>query len=160
MAFCQALSARPEEKRAGRVYRLPTEAEWEYACRAGTNTPFWPGETLTTELANYVGERAYGAGPKGIYRHETTDVGSFPPNAFGLYDMHGNVWEWCADAWHDNYRGAPATAQSWEGAAASGYRVGRGGSWHDGPDLCRCAARLRLRADEGDDFFGFRIVAG
>lgn len=84
---------------------MPSEAEWEYACRAGTTAPFSVGETLTTDLANYVGEHTFFAEPKGVYRHGTTGIGSFPPNAFGLNDMHGNVWEWCADAWHDDYTG-------------------------------------------------------
>ena len=105
-------------RQTGRSYRLPSEAEWEYACRAGTTTPFHFGETMTTELANYCGEDrdiggrlykgAYGVGPQGAYRQETTAVGSFAvANAFGLFDMHGNVWEWCLDHWHENYQGAP-----------------------------------------------------
>ena len=108
--FCRRLS-----QHSGRDYRLPSEAEWEYACRAGTSTPFHFGETITTELANYRGtddkdldwSGSYGRGPKGKYRKQTTEVGSFLANGFGLYDMHGNVWEWCADDWHDNYNGAP-----------------------------------------------------
>ena len=99
--FCQKLS-----QKTGRDYLLPSEAEWEYACRARTSTPFYLGETITTDLANYNGNYTYGNEPKGKYRGETTDVGIFPPNAFGLYDMHGNVWEWCADYWHENYNGA------------------------------------------------------
>ncbi|HEC84091.1 MAG TPA: formylglycine-generating enzyme family protein, partial [Thioploca sp.] len=95
--FCQRLS-----EKTNREYRLASEAEWEYACRAGTTTPFYFGETITTELANY-----------SMSRGETTDVGSFPPNAFGLYDMHGNVWEWCADLWHENYNGAPTDGSAW-----------------------------------------------
>ncbi|MDE5110789.1 MAG: formylglycine-generating enzyme family protein, partial [Trichodesmium sp. St7_bin2_1] len=108
--FCERLS-----KLTGRKYRLPSEAEWEYACRAGTTTPFYFGETINTDLANYRGtdnkeynrSGSYGDGPKGEYKEETTPVGQFPANAFGLYDMHGNVWEWYADDWHDNYVGAP-----------------------------------------------------
>ena len=92
VAFCEKLS-----QQTGRTYRLPSEAEWEYACRAGTTTPFHFGATMTTDLANYNGNYTYGDGPKGMYLERTTEVGSFPPNAFGLYDMHGNVWEWCAD---------------------------------------------------------------
>jgi formylglycine-generating enzyme required for sulfatase activity len=88
-AFCQRLS-----KMTGKTYRLPSEAEWEYACRAGTTTPFHFGETMTTKLANYDGDYTYALEPKGIDRQKTTEVGRFPPNAFGLYDMHGNVWEW------------------------------------------------------------------
>jgi formylglycine-generating enzyme required for sulfatase activity len=96
--FCKKLS-----QQTGRQYRLPSEAEWEYACRAGTTTPFHFGETITTDLANYDGNYTYGSGTKGVYRIKTTPVGSFPANEFGLCDMHGNVWEWCADIWHDNY---------------------------------------------------------
>ncbi len=150
-AFCACLS-----EMTGRAYRLPGEAEWEYACRTGTTTPFYVGPTLTTDLANYVGAHIYLAEPEGAYRHGTTDVGSFPPNAFGLYDMHGNVWEWCADAWHDDYDGAPIDSSVWAGDAAT--RVLRGGCWHDPPDLCRSAARLKYAQDEGEDYFGFRVA--
>ena len=106
--FCDRLS-----QKTGKQYRLPSEAEWECACRAGTKTPFHFGETISTDLANYCGQDrkvgdttypgSYGKGVKGAYREQTTDVGSFSPNAFGLYDMHGNVWEWCLDHWHQNY---------------------------------------------------------
>ena len=106
--FCARLS-----KKTGREYRLPSEAEWEYACRAGTTTPFYFGETITGELANYRTSETYAEEPKGEYRQETTPVGSFPPNAFGLYDMHGQVWEWCADTWHENYNGAPTDGIAW-----------------------------------------------
>ncbi len=106
--FCARLS-----QHTGREYRLPSEAEWEYACRAGTSTPFHFGETITSELVNYDGDNPYAGAPKGVSRGETTPVGSFPPNAFGLYDMHGNVWEWCADDWHDNYWGAPTDGSAW-----------------------------------------------
>jgi formylglycine-generating enzyme required for sulfatase activity len=151
-AFCARLS-----QQTGRAYRLPSEAEWEYACRAQTATPFHFGETITTDLANYVGEHTYRSEPVGIYRHETTDAGSFPPNAFGLHDMHGNVWEWCADAWHDDYTGAPPNGSVWEGRPGS-PRVLRGGGWHDPPDLCRSAARLMAMPREGEDFFGLRVA--
>ena len=150
--FCVRLS-----EKTGRAYRLPSEAEWEYACRARTSTPFYCGETITTDVANYVGEHTYLSEPKGVYRHETTEVGSFPPNAFGLYDMHGNVWEWCADAWHDDYAGAPTDASAWEGGDTP-HRVLRGGCWHDPPGLCRCAARLKQAPTEGEDYFGFRVA--
>jgi formylglycine-generating enzyme required for sulfatase activity len=151
--FCERLS-----RKSGRVYRLPSEAEWEYACRAGTATPFSFGETITTDLANYCGEHTYRAEPKGVYRHETTEVGSFPPNAFGLYDLHGNVWEWCADTWHDSYDGAPTDGSAWKSGRDS-FRVVRGGSWHEPPDNCRSALRLRLDPSEGDDLIGFRLAS-
>ncbi|MBN1877274.1 MAG: formylglycine-generating enzyme family protein, partial [Anaerolineae bacterium] len=115
------------------------------------------GPTLTTDLANYVGIHTYLDEPEGIYRHVTTDVGSFPPNAFGLYDMHGNVWEWCADAWHDDYMGAPTDGSVWEQTSAT-YRVLRGGCWHDPPTLCRSAARLKYTPNDGEDYFGFRVA--
>jgi formylglycine-generating enzyme required for sulfatase activity len=151
-AFCARLS-----RQTGRSYRLPSEAEWEYACRAQTATPFHCGETITTALANYVGAHTYRSEPVGVYRHESSDVGSFAPNAFGLHDMHGNVWEWCADAWHDDYADAPPDGSVWDGRAGS-PRVLRGGGWHDTPDLCRCAARLAAMPDEGEDFVGFRLA--
>lgn len=151
--FCEQLS-----QRVGRDYRLPSEAQWEYACRAGAASPFSFGETLSTELANYNGEFTYRAEPKGVYRHVTTDVGNFPPNAFGLFDMHGNVWEWCADSWHISYEGAPADGNVWRSGGERGFRVARGGCWHDTPDVCRSAARLRLKAREGDEIVGFRVV--
>ncbi|VXD20426.1 SUMF1/EgtB/PvdO family nonheme iron enzyme [Planktothrix paucivesiculata] len=101
-------------QRTGRPYRLPSEAQWEYACRAGTQTPFYFGETLTSDLANYHVSRTYADEPKGKYRGQTTPVNEFPPNSFGLYDLHGNVWEWCADPWHENYEGAPTQGEVWD----------------------------------------------
>jgi formylglycine-generating enzyme required for sulfatase activity len=157
--FCDRLS-----KKTGKPYRLPSEAEWEYACRAGTTTPFHFGETITTGLANYRGTDQKievsihlgnsGNGSKGIFREQTTDVGSFPPNAFGLYDMHGNVWEWCADPWHENYNNAPADGRVWELASdpselgkanrKNAVRLLRGGSWKLNPSSCRSACRNRV----------------
>lgn len=94
-----------------------------------------------------------------MYRHTTTAVGTFPPNAFGLDDMHGNLWEWTADVWHPGYAGAPANGSAWTSGGEGRCRVARGGSWHDVPDACRCAARARFEAAQGDDLLGFRVVA-
>jgi formylglycine-generating enzyme required for sulfatase activity len=151
--FCDRLS-----KFTGREYRLPTEAEWEYACRAGTTTPFHYGETITTDLANYNGERTYGVEPKGLRRGETTDIGNFPANAFGLYDMHGNVWEWCLDHWHENYEGAPKDGSAWLENGDNSRRMLRGGSWDDLPEYCRSASRVRSYPDVQNDVIGFRVV--
>ena len=155
MAFCQRLRLR-----TGKNYTLPSEAQWEYACRAGTTTPFHFGETISSELANYNGTETYGDGPKGEVREQTTDVGTFPPNAWGLYDTHGNVWEWCADHWHPNYEGAPADGRPWLDAneKASESRLLRGGSWIGVPRYCRSALRLPLRPDNADLGVGFRVV--
>ncbi|MDD1424643.1 formylglycine-generating enzyme family protein, partial [Dolichospermum sp. ST_sed9] len=144
-------------QRTGKNYRLPSEAEWEYACRAGTTTPFHFGETITTNLANYNGNYTYGGGIKGIYREETTEVGSFGvANNFGLYDMHGNVWEWCQDSWHSNYEGEPTDESAW--LDTEEYRMLRGGSWNYGPGLCRSAFRYYSYLDLNYHFIGFRVV--
>jgi formylglycine-generating enzyme required for sulfatase activity len=155
--FCRRLSAA-----TGRAYRLPSEAEWEYACRAGSTGPFCCGETLATDLANYNGAFVFGRGAKGVYRHTTTAVKSLPPNAFGLCDVHGNLWEWCADAWHDGYDGAPSDGTPWDtdpDPPKADWGVLRGGSWHDEPASCRSAVRLRYRRSEGDELVGFRVAA-
>jgi len=149
--FCRKLT-----QKTGKSYRLPSEAEWEYACRARTTTPFYFGETITPDLVNYCGNCPYGSAPKGLYRKQTTDVGSFPPNVFGLYDMHGNVWEWCSDKYHDNYNGAPTDGSSWE-TGGSEYRVRRGGSWHHPVD-CRSAVRHGSWAILRYWSIGFRVA--
>ena len=152
--FCTRLS-----QKTGREYRLPSEAEWEYACRADTTTPFHFGETITPELANYNGNYTYGSGPKGKYREQTTPVGSFKvANAFGLYDMHGNVWEWCADHWHGNYKGAPTDGSPWLTDNDNHYRLLRGGSWNVNPRVCRCAVRVSNEPDLRNSSIGFRVV--
>lgn len=124
----------------GKLYCLPSETQWEYACRANTTTPFHFGETITTNLANYNGNYSYGNEPAGIFRKETLPVGSFPPNAFGLHDMHGNVFEWCADNWHENYHGALENGKSRIGGCDE-YVPVRGGGWKSHPLLCRSANR-------------------
>jgi formylglycine-generating enzyme required for sulfatase activity len=152
--FCARLS-----KSTGRSYRLPTEAEWEYACRAGTQTPFHFGSTIRADLANYDGNHTYGEGPQGQYREQTTPSGSFEfTNDFGLSDMHGNVWEWCADPWHDNYNGAPSDGSVWEIGGDRGLRVLRGGSWDFNPSYCRSAQRARYAADLRYFNISFRIA--
>ncbi|MGC9528797.1 MAG: SUMF1/EgtB/PvdO family nonheme iron enzyme [Limnospira sp.] len=155
-------------------YRLPSEAQWEYACRAGTTTPFHFGETLTTDIANYDGNYTYSSGVKGVYRQETTPVGQFKvANAFGLYDMHGNVWEWCADPWHGNYKDAPSDGRVWDEnnndyqdydidvlvnlLKTKEMRVLRGGSWFNLPELCRCAFRYGVDPDYLNIDIGFRV---
>ena len=152
--FCARLSAK-----TGRNYRLPSEGEWEYACRSGTTTPFHFGETITSDLANYDGKSTYGSTLKGKDRQETTSVGSFPGNIFGLFDMHGNVWEWCADPWHDTYEGAPSNGRVWEaGNSDQLLRVLRGGSWGFSPKSCRSAFRLRNAPDYKYFNVGFRVA--
>ena len=138
------------------AFRLPSEAEWEYACRAGTTMPFYFGETISTDQANYDGDYTYGNGKKGQYRQQTTDVGSFPPNDFGLYDMHGNVWEWVADTYHDNYNGAPTDGSAWNSGGS--VRVLRGGSWGSGPRSVRSAVRSDVGPAYRSDFIGFRVA--
>ena len=154
--FCKRLS-----RETKREYRLPSEAEWEYACRAGTTTPLYFGETITGELANYNAGYTYAGEAKGEYRQQTTPVGQFPPNAFGLYDMHGNVWEWCADTWHDNYHVAPTDGSAWIKNGNDNLSPLRGGSWYFNPYYCRSACR---NFDGRRDFhlydYGFRVVCG
>jgi formylglycine-generating enzyme required for sulfatase activity len=150
--FCQRLS-----QKMGSNYHLPSETQWEYACRAGTNTPFSFGETLTTEVANFNGEHTFRHEPPGIYFHSTSEGGEFPPNSFGLYDMHGNLWEWCADNWLDDYSSSPRDGNAYE-KHDNPFRVARGGSWHEPPELCRSAARLRVSQSDADEFVGFRVA--
>jgi formylglycine-generating enzyme required for sulfatase activity len=119
MEFCHRLNQRLRQ-RIGRHYSLPSEAQWEYACRAGTTTAFHFGATLTPQLANYDGSYTYASGPEGIYRKQTTPVGMFPANSWGLHDMHGNVLEWCLDHWHPSYRGAPTDGSAWVEPDAQG----------------------------------------
>jgi formylglycine-generating enzyme required for sulfatase activity len=168
--FCARLSAH-----TGRTYRLPTEAEWEYTCRAKPirifdtpealqiklfedSTPFYFGNTLTTEVANYDGNYTYNNGPKGEYREETTSVDHFGvANAFGLSDMHGNVWEWCQDHWHSNYDGAPTDGSAWLSDYEKASRILRGGSWSDDPGACRSANRDNDEPGGVINDVGFRV---
>ncbi|MEM8640969.1 MAG: formylglycine-generating enzyme family protein [Cyanobacteria bacterium P01_G01_bin.54] len=162
--FCQRLANHTQLP-----YRLPSEAEWEYACRAYTTTPFYFGETITTDLANYRGTDHkindtttwlgyYGRGPRGEYREETTPVGQLnAPNQFGLHDMYGNVWEWCLDCWHENYDGAPTDGTAWTESEDNEY-VLRGGSWFHHPGVCRSACRARYSPGSRYNGLGFRIV--
>ena len=163
MEFCSRLS-----QRTGRHYILPSEAQWEYACRAGTTTPFAFGETLSDELANYDARTTYGSGMRGQYQQQTTAVKRFPANAWGLHDMHGNVWEWCLDHWHDSYEGAPTDGSAWLNSTETNNsemakgeietRLLRGGSWGDFPGLCRSAGRYHGPPGLADGFIGFRVV--
>jgi formylglycine-generating enzyme required for sulfatase activity len=164
--FCLRLSAHTQ-----REYRLPSEAEWEYACRAGTTTPFHFGQTISSEIANYraqdweINDKTYsgkyGAGELGEFREKTTPVGSFKvANNFGLFDMHGNVWEWCQDNWHSSYQDAPRDASAWldSESSKSANRVLRGGSWTFIPEYCRSAFRYYSDPVDRDLIIGFRVV--
>lgn len=152
--FCQQLS-----ELVDREIRLPTEAEWEYACRGKTTTPFYLGATISTEFANYNGEFAYDKGLEGENRQQTTDVDLFPPNRFGLYDLHGNVAEWCADSWHNSYVNAPTDGSAWTNDNSKEPRILRGGSWLHLPGCCRSAHRLSSAANNKSDAFGFRVAS-
>jgi formylglycine-generating enzyme len=149
-AFCEWLS-----KQTGKIYRLPTEAEWEYACRAGTTTPFNTGNNLTTEQANYNGNYPYNNNSKGKYIGKTMPVGNFKPNAWGLYDMHGNVWEWCSD-WFGKYSTSAQTNP--KGPSTGSNRVLRGGSWIINARNCRVSGRISGSPGSRNSRDGFRVV--
>lgn len=150
--FCDRLS-----QHTGRRYQLPTEAQWEYACRAGTTTPFHTGETITSQLADYVGTYTYQSEPTGNYQQQTLPIGSFSPNAFGLYDMHGNVWEWCADAWTPS-RPTLSNRLYSQSVNTDSLRAIRGGSWLDAPAKLRSASRSGYSETSLNRTIGFRVV--
>jgi formylglycine-generating enzyme required for sulfatase activity len=142
----------------GQPYRLPSEAEWEYACRAGTKTAFSCGDTISTGQANYDGNFVYNGGERGVFRKGTTAVGSFAPNPWGLCDMHGNVWEWVQDVVHDNYDGAPHDGRAWEEGGDQARRILRGGSWLYNPRYLRSALRNGFSAVLSNDIVGLRVA--
>jgi len=142
----------------GKRYRLPSEAEWEYACRAGSKTAFNVGDTISTLQANFDGSFTYNGGPRGQFRHGTTPADMFAPNAWGLHDMHGNVWEWVQDVVHDNYEGAPQDGSAWELGGDQVRRILRGGSWLYNPRYLRSALRNGFSAVLSNDIVGFRVV--
>jgi formylglycine-generating enzyme required for sulfatase activity len=163
--FCKRLTALPEEKKAGRKYRLPTEAEWEYACRAGTTTPFAFGTSLSSKQANFNGRFPYGGAPAGPYLRQTAKVGSYAPNAWGLYDMHGNVAEWCSDFYDpDYYKKSPKRDPTGpaKGVLSTDYkgfyRIVRGGCWVDEGRACRSAYRFRAMPHDAYQLIGFRVA--
>ncbi|MFT5200462.1 MAG: sulfatase modifying factor 1, partial [Planctomycetota bacterium] len=153
LSFLRKLCAR--EGVPDGTYRLLTEAEWEYACRAGTTTPFCYGSDLDSSKANFDGNNPYGSGSKGVYRETTLRVGSFKPNSWGLYDMHGNVYEWCSD-WSGNYPSGNAVDPS--GPESGEYRVFRGGSWFTYGRDCRAADRDGNTPSFRYSYLGFRLV--
>jgi formylglycine-generating enzyme required for sulfatase activity len=149
--FIKKLRAKDKDNKP---YRLPTEAEWEYACRAGTWTAFHTGESISTDQANFDGSFAFGNGKPGEFRRRTTPVGSFPANAWGLHDMHGNVWQWCQD-WFGEYPSRDVVDP--QGPEKGGSRVLRGGCWRFGADYCRSAYRHWLAPEHRYIFLGFRV---
>lgn len=152
--FCQRLS-----HKTGRSYRLASEAEWEYACRAGTTTPFHLGYTLIDSVANFKATEPYGFAPVGLYREQPIAVGSFGvANAFGVGELHGGVLEWCQDKWHDNYQGAPNNGSVWDSGGDDSRRIVRGGSWYSHPKQCRSAYRGYFTPTEIYSNVGFRVV--
>lgn len=151
-AYCDWLSEQTE-----RTYRLPSEAEWEYACRAGTVTPFNVGPRISTDQSNFNGNATYNGSDEEEYRARTLPVGSFQPNAYGLYEMHGNVRDWCEDSWHDNYENAPTDGSAWKDSKSK-RRVVRGGSWVAAPVYIRSAARDWSDLDDRSLDVGFRVV--
>ena len=157
LEFCKKLSELQARKVAGRRYRLPTEAEWEYACRAGTSTPFHFGKELNGSLANCDGNSPWGIDEKGPFLGETVPVGRYPANPWGLHDMHGNVWEWCLD-WYGDYD--KSSNNDPQGAPGGKGRVLRGGCWYGSARSCRASLRLSLMPASQGNGCGFRLVLG
>jgi formylglycine-generating enzyme required for sulfatase activity len=154
VSFCESLS-----KSTGRKVRLPSEAEWEYADRAGSTTVFFTGNDLSSAQANLNGRNPYGKAAKGPHRDKTTPAGSFAPNAFGLCDTIGNVSEWCQDVYHDSYEGAPTDGSAWETNGNLETRVYRGGAYDNDAESCRSAARFATeRRNNRNSRIGFRVV--
>lgn len=151
--FCARLT-----RATGHALRLPSEAEWEAACRAGSRTPFHFGETLTAAHARYAASHVYAAEQPAGTPRSTMPVAQHAPNALGLHDMHGNVWEWCADHWHDSYAGAPADSRAWQEGGRDDWRSLRGGSWADAPGRLRSASRSGYPAAAGNRVIGLRIA--
>ena len=145
-------------KMTGKQYRLPTEAEWEYAARAGTSGPYSFDGVITVDRANYDGNYFFDDSPKGKFREKTTTVGSFSPNPWGLYDMHGNVWEWNQDCMHKNYEGAPKNADAWTANGDCTKRGLRGGSWNSSPGNLRSSKRGWFNPGRRYFIDGFRVV--
>jgi formylglycine-generating enzyme required for sulfatase activity len=156
--FCSRLGRRTKRK-----YTLPSEAQWEFACRAGSTTPFHCGATISPQLANYNATTSYAGGATGEQREQTTEVANFPANPWGLHDMHGNVWEWCQDHWHGSYveanEKAPTDGSAWmkQSAKKNEHRLLRGGSWGDVPRNCRSAYRAGNDPVNDYYFVGFRV---
>ncbi len=146
------LAGRPDR------YRLPSEAEWEYAARAGTTGPFSFGGPITVHKANYDGDFSYAGSPKGQYRGKTVEVGSLPANPWGLHEMHGNVYEWVEDCYHDSYNAAPKNGGAWATGCDGNVRVLRGGSWVDSPRDLRSALRNWFSPDVRNYVCGFRLA--
>jgi formylglycine-generating enzyme required for sulfatase activity len=144
-------------RKTGKTYRLLTEAEWEYVARADTATPFWWGSSIASSQANYDGNYTYGAGSKDEYRGKTVPVDSFKPNPWGLYNVHGNVWEWVQDCGNGSHNGAPTDGSAWT-TGDCGHRVVMGGAWFDYPWGLRAASRGRYSTDDRSYGLGFRLA--
>jgi len=153
---CQQMIAKLNQQLPGSGFSLPSEAQWEYACRAGTVTAFSYGSTITPEQVNYNGQFPIGGAEKGLYRQKTVPVKSLPPNAWGLYEMHGNVWQWSNDYYAD-YSGSAEIDPA--GPAAGSRRVSRGGSWFNFAKSCRSASRYGSAPSRRSGLLGFRLAA-